>query len=94
MQPEQSARITAWVKDHWKHGPCPVCKENSWAFAPDLVSIAPIAGPYSGRSQNRGMYVMAPVNCQFCGYTIFINASVGKIWLPGEPTLPEGFSST
>ncbi|MFZ2060844.1 MAG: hypothetical protein WAU82_07520 [Candidatus Binatus sp.] len=70
-----------WFKQHWKDRNCPICKEVTWAMAPDFFH-APMVRIW----RNHGPIKSFPcvvLTCRICGYTIFFNANVMQL-------LPEG----
>ena len=91
MRPEQSARIATWITEHWKHGPCPVCASTNFRFGEDLIPLVPVADPNSGLAAGRGSYMAVQIICFTCGYTILLNASIAKIWIAGEGSVPDRY---
>src|SRR5712692_10276952 len=87
MDATERDRLAEWIKEKWKHGPCPVCGANSYGPGEDIALLFPEAGPDSGLNATppRGAYAVVPILCLVCGYTILINAAVAGIAV-GPPT--------
>lgn len=72
---EQRNKIAEWVNEHLQGTkmPCPVCKQDEWLI-PDALVAAPQISP--GGKVNFGVtYPNAPIICQVCGFTYFINSA-------------------
>jgi hypothetical protein len=71
---QELARYQEWIKEKWKHGPCPVCKTSNWRVA-DNPGMLPADVPASVL----GPFPFVLVYCSNCGYTLFINSLVAGI---------------
>ena len=68
----RSQRALAWITSHWPAPQlCPICGSQSWVIN-DLVEMR----PYLGGSLHVGgpLFVMVPVMCRVCTYTLLFNA--------------------
>jgi predicted nucleic-acid-binding Zn-ribbon protein len=84
----QAQRALTWITSHWPSPQiCPICGSQSWAIN-DLVEMR----PYRGGALIMGgpLYVMVPVMCQVCSYTLFFNAvTSGVLAQVSPPPEPE-----
>jgi len=71
-------KIALWLRDHWEHGPCPVCHSTSFQFGP-LLEV-PSYDPKMGLS--RSVLPVFGVSCETCGYLLFFNALAAGIVAP------------
>lgn len=79
----QSERALAWLTSHWPAPQiCPICRSQSWAIN-DLIEMRPYAG--GALIMGGPLYVMVPVMCRVCQYTIFFNAVTSGVVQKGTP---------
>jgi hypothetical protein len=75
------ALAAQWFREHWKDRNCPICKEVTWAMAPNFAHV-----PMVRIWRNHGPVASFPcvvLTCRVCGYTLFFNAIAMDL-------LPEG----
>jgi hypothetical protein len=71
------AAANEWFREHWKDRACPICKQVSWAMAPDFahIPVARIRVGQVGGSYVRSLPTVA-LTCRVCGNTLFFNALI------------------
>ena len=88
MDPSEQERAEAWLKENWRHGPCPVCGADDWKRTPNLgqienLDVGSAVYPLAGLVvQQRGRVPVLFVTCQNCGYFVTVNAILAGVRQP------------
>jgi hypothetical protein len=66
-------RAREWLEKHWRSPQeCPICQSQDWAIQ-DVVELK-VFTTGMGITLGGPMYVMFPVMCRVCKYTLLFNA--------------------
>jgi len=92
LTPEEKAQFAEWLHSVWK-GPkeCPICHVESWnqgdhfVYAPIYYQGAFVAGSVA--------YPSVILICDNCGYTLFFNAVIMDLLVPGPEKTGAGNGS-
>lgn len=79
MDAEQHEQAERWLKEHWRHGPCPVCQSANWSIYPRLGEISNLNFPLR-------QIPLLLLGCDTCGYVVPINAIVAGV--SAKPEMP------
>ncbi|MGH9093033.1 MAG: hypothetical protein ACRDZR_16900 [Acidimicrobiales bacterium] len=66
-----ASQVGRWMRDHWRHGPCPVCGADDWLAEGRMFLVQRSAVSEQTEGLARPQF---PVHCTACGYTVWINA--------------------
>lgn len=78
----QRNQITAWFATNWKGTKaCPICLQTNWTISEHLVSPIVMHG---GGFNLGGVSYPQVMLISPCGYTIYFNAVVMKVFVEGD----------
>jgi predicted nucleic-acid-binding Zn-ribbon protein len=85
---EQVKLANEWFQKHWKpEFRCPICDQQTWQVGTHII-LPPTIASGGGVTLEAPTYPYLPVACMTCGYTLFFNAVVMKLWAAYQPLLP------
>jgi hypothetical protein len=71
MDQSERERLARWLKEKWRHGPCPVCQSNDWKSSARLGRIVSLDGEHR--------VPVLFITCQVCGYLATVNALLAGV---------------
>ena len=92
MDQDGRDKVSAFIKNKWKHGKCPVCASNAWQIAGDLADLSVSEMHANDISSMGAVYPLLPVFCTVCGYTLLFNSNIAFSDVPhaAAPQRPGG----